>query len=277
MSFLQSNQQYTELRPDNPLGYIGLGFAYEAVCLFEQKVSNENSKCEDESYQGLIQKAWRDYGLHIDDFLVSATSQFDQSKYIDALLWYSLGYRIGAIQLEELSIAETLNWAISAALSGGTLPNELYPGLPISVVDDSLQIDVEDMRWLRSIPEWDLFYGDQVSKFPSITDGVGTLFWRGRVISIIHVPNTGDYEIIVRGFNSSPAPVILLLEDNFKPLGEIRLEKGDQSREDISFKAFLNKGLHLISLNFMNNEVVDGIDRDAHIDFIRIDQLLNNE
>ena len=26
---LKSYQQYTELRPDNPLGYIGLGFAYD--------------------------------------------------------------------------------------------------------------------------------------------------------------------------------------------------------------------------------------------------------
>ena len=63
--------QYTELRPDNPLGYIGLGFAYEEL--------------GDPSEASI---AWRSADLAASDFNQAGDEVFKEEQYEDAILWY---------------------------------------------------------------------------------------------------------------------------------------------------------------------------------------------
>ena len=64
--------RYTELRPDNPLGYIGLGFAYEEL--------------GDTSAAG---NAWRSADLTASDFNQAGDEVFKEEQYEDACLLYT--------------------------------------------------------------------------------------------------------------------------------------------------------------------------------------------
>jgi tetratricopeptide (TPR) repeat protein len=79
----KSYQQYTELRPDNPLGYIGLGFAYEALG------EGENSK-----------NAWVDADLEPHEFNAVGDEYFRVDDYDEAMLWYERALLINAESAE---------------------------------------------------------------------------------------------------------------------------------------------------------------------------------
>lgn len=64
-------EQYTELRSNNPLGYIGLGFASEKL---EDSTGTKN--------------AWEAAGLDVQDFDQVGKEAFEDMRYEDAILWY---------------------------------------------------------------------------------------------------------------------------------------------------------------------------------------------
>jgi len=68
---MKSYQQYTELRPDNPLGHIGLGFAYEALG------ETEKSK-----------NAWIEAGLQPHEFNAVGNEMYKLEEYDQAMQWY---------------------------------------------------------------------------------------------------------------------------------------------------------------------------------------------
>ena len=63
--------RYTELRADNPLGYIGLGFANEELGKIDSAV-----------------EAWKEGGVGTDDFLNVGRQALDNNKYDEAWKWY---------------------------------------------------------------------------------------------------------------------------------------------------------------------------------------------
>jgi tetratricopeptide (TPR) repeat protein len=84
-------QQYAELRPDNPLGYIGLGFAYEALG------EGENSK-----------NAWVDADLEPHEFNAVGDEYFRVDDYDEAMLWYERALSVGSDSAETwLNIGKT--------------------------------------------------------------------------------------------------------------------------------------------------------------------------
>ena len=67
---LKSYQQYTELRPDNPLGHIGLGFVYDLL-----------------DKPAFAKEAWIAAGLEPDDFIRRSKEEYEFQNYSDALFW----------------------------------------------------------------------------------------------------------------------------------------------------------------------------------------------
>jgi len=102
-------QQHTELRPDNPLGYIGLGFAYEAVEDIPSAVTS-----------------WYESGLVIHDFIDAGQQENESKQYDNALKWYQRAERfdpknglpwfyIGSV-LEELGDVDSARSAYEEAV-----------------------------------------------------------------------------------------------------------------------------------------------------------------
>lgn len=115
--------RYTELRPDNPLGYIGLGFAYEEL--------------GDTSAAG---NAWRSADLTASDFNQAGDEVFKEEQYEDAILWYER-----AILVEHKSAESWLNIGkaydglqdYESALKASMKAYEINPELSTTALIDS--------------------------------------------------------------------------------------------------------------------------------------------
>jgi superkiller protein 3 len=121
-------QTIIELRPNNPLGYIGLGFAYEAQCTKKQKVIDVDlistqgwRQCNDQELRDNIVAMWQTGGANAQQFLDNGIQAQSQQRYEEALIWYG---RANAVQPDlvdpyfrsGLIYSDLLDWRIAAQL-----------------------------------------------------------------------------------------------------------------------------------------------------------------
>ena len=64
----------------------------------------------------------------------------------------------------------------------------------------------------------------------------------------------------------------LQLEANNRVIGNARLEKEDNSWQEFQFASILDEGLQIIGVRLLNNAVIHGKDRNAVIDWIRLEK-----
>ena len=89
---ISAYQSYTKLRPQNPLGHLELGFAYEANCRASintgQTAASSGNSCMEPNQRELITTEWRRAGLPAVDFLTAGEESRAAKQYEDAFLWY---------------------------------------------------------------------------------------------------------------------------------------------------------------------------------------------
>ena len=95
---IDAYQKYINLRPANPLGYLELGFAYEAACRAELEAiqgasrgRTEQQRCEIPEYQEPMIAAWKAAGLTTQDFIDTGEMARRNGRLNDALVWYRRG------------------------------------------------------------------------------------------------------------------------------------------------------------------------------------------
>jgi len=272
--------KYTQLRPENPMGYLELGFAYKALCNLgpaaldpaSAGINPSNSACETDQVNHLISTTWAEAGVNVDSFFTTAETAFIARAYAEAEHWYRYSHEYGIPQSEELRNPTLFKWAVSAVIAGQPLPDGFRQSFSVIPLLGNVTIEEDTLYWMRDNPPRNLFYGDPLSKLPSPDPEAGVLFWNGAVVSFVNVVNPGLYTITVRAKHTEPAPILLQTELNLAPLGQISLEKEDNSWEEFSIETRLNSGLNLIGVRFLNNASVDGKDRNAYIDWIRVEE-----
>ena len=114
----ESYQKYTELRPDNPLGHIGLGFANEA--LGEAEKSKE---------------AWMEAGLEPHEFNAVGDEMNKAEKYGKAIEWYERAILVYPVQAESLIGLGDAYYAI------GQTKEAIDADLPPWHLDPELSVD----------------------------------------------------------------------------------------------------------------------------------------
>jgi tetratricopeptide (TPR) repeat protein len=93
---IESLRVYTELRPENPLGNLEMGFAYETLCRQEFGASSipsvEKSTmilCTNSALLSNILFEWEKSGLTSQDFLQMGEQLYQAGQNSEALLWYA--------------------------------------------------------------------------------------------------------------------------------------------------------------------------------------------
>jgi tetratricopeptide (TPR) repeat protein len=95
---------YSEIRPENPLGHLELGFAYEAQCRarfgidqfgFEPK-GIDNHICPNTTWQSAMVEEWKAASITAQEFLDNGAQSREEKKYEDALGWYARAAAMGA-------------------------------------------------------------------------------------------------------------------------------------------------------------------------------------
>jgi tetratricopeptide (TPR) repeat protein len=242
---------YVLLRPENPLGHLEFGLAYALV---GQKMSVSD---------------WQTAGINPDQILAQADQAFNQKDYLIAARRY-----LQSAGIKELTFPAYLRWVIAAVISQQELPDTAYQILPVFNIAESgkTRIEAEYFRWLREVPQYHLVYGDRLIDHPGNDRSVARMWWAGDAIIIIQVPAPGEYEITIRAQNTIPPPIQMDLTINNEPVYPFEMERGDMSWQEYKTEVHLSTGFHIVGLRYLNNAVVDSVDRDAVIDWIEIEK-----
>jgi hypothetical protein len=241
---------YIRMRPQNPLGHLEIGMAYAL------------------GSQTAAIAAWQSAGVTPAQILSVAEQAFTLKNYPSAASWY----RISAVGVKDIPIGVLLRWSMAASISGQDLPdtaNQILPVFPIAELGKT-RIEAMYFRWLRDNVQNNLAYGDRLMDRPGPDRSVGRMWWSGDAVIIIHAPVSGKYAITIRAQNSIPPPVQMNLTLDLVPVYPFEMQRGDMSWQEFQTEVDLSAGYHVIELQFLNNAIVNGIDRDAVIEWIEV-------
>jgi len=248
---VSSYRTYVLLRPQNPLGHLELGLAYALI--------GESMSAID----------WQTAGITPEQVLAQAEQAFKIADYRTA----ANRYRQSA-EIKELTFADYLRWAIAATISKQEFPGSIDHILPVFPIagSGSTKIEANYFRWLREVPNI-LVYGDRLIDHPGKDPTVARMWWGGDAVIIIQVPASGKHAITIRAQNTLPPPVQMNLTIDYVPVFPFEMERGDMSWQEFQTEVILSAGFHVIGLRYINNGVVNGIDRDAVIDWIEFEKI----
>jgi tetratricopeptide (TPR) repeat protein len=255
---IEAYLSYTKLRPENPLGYLELGFAYEALCRKEGEVELDN--CANEEIQTRIINAWQKAEIGADIFIREANQAFSKKDFDNAMRWFERS----AVYEEGFSSADYLRWQIASTLSRHSAPNQKGSvKLIIHPITQTAQIEGEDFQWMREIIDRNLSVGDRLIDHPSTDPNVGVMWWNGLVIAGIDVHEEGTYTITIRGKGSGAGPLRLQLDRDYIPIDQFELSINNDNWEEFKTATVLKQGVHIIGIQLIEDN------GDAIIDWVR--------
>lgn len=254
---VKAYEGYTALRPGNPLGYVELVQVYE----ISKELGTSNT----------LYDTWEKAGYQSDAFIDRGLEAFSTRDFSLARKMFYHAYFVS----DHLSSDILFRWAVSSVMSTNKIP-KIFPVSEIAVysfsMDNQLKVDGSHLLWGRDNPDGKPTLGDPLGKYSRSPDNVGVMWWGGQAVMFVEAPYEGMYKISISVQHTFPKPIQLQVEINFKSIMQIELNRGDLSWEEFSSEVYLSKGVQLIGIHYLNNGVVDGLDRDAHIEWIKLEQ-----
>jgi hypothetical protein len=268
---------YTQLRPANPLGHMELGFAFEKLCQKNMEELYEASRldslalnlgCYDNDIKALVASEWKKAEITPSFFIEQANQAFARQEYERTNKLFQYNANLSA----DLPPKEAIRWAIAGLKMGERNP-VVAPSLRELVYpfrDNGVRVEAENLLWAREDNDEIPQLGDRLVEYPSGSDSVGTMWWNGSAIAFLDIPTDGDYIIALRIQNTPPLPVEIQIEHNFIPILAVNTTREDFSWEYVRVKRFMSSGTNVIGVRFVNDDNVNGNDRNAVLDWIEI-------
>ena len=173
-------QRYTSLRPENPLGHLELGFAYEAACRnIKKEVENQVEwsiplTCQGKDSLELILSEWEKGGLVTGQLFEAARRAFIQQKYSSAARWYQYGAMIST----SIPFSTYFQWSMASVISNQQLPDFESPtSITLYPLTDLNQIQATELYWTVEDPTFGLEIGSQLKDFPGNYPNLGVMWW----------------------------------------------------------------------------------------------------
>jgi hypothetical protein len=140
---------------------------------------------------------------------------------------------------------------------------------------NATEIDGAALRWLNQFPVYQVDYGTPLRgrlNAQSEQYDFARFWWTGEGVALLEVQEPGTYIVQVRASHFPPPPIAMSVAvDRHKP-HEFNLLRGDRSWHVERVEVALEPGLHLLSVRFLNNGMVNGQDRDAIVDWVQIER-----
>jgi tetratricopeptide (TPR) repeat protein len=265
---VKAYQDYTRLKPGNPLGHLELGFAYEAEC--KQK-ENQKAKgdarmgelvlCEDANEQGLILEEWQKAGFSANQLIDEGKKAFIKEQYEISVEWF----KRAAIFGNHIPPSVYFQWGVASIVSGHPSLDAINASSStIYELKDNLTIEAENLQWVAEAPDIGLPYGGTLSSLAWGNPNLGNMWWTGSAIAFIHVQEEAIYQITIRAQDTPPGPIKLQVERDFVPIDKLEMDKADFSWHELKTATILSRGVHMIGLNFLEDN------GDATIDWISV-------
>jgi len=262
-SAVKAIRNFTRLRPNNPLGHLELALAYISLCDLITKNYSKTSEtfhCSSNIIKKNILAEFTAANIDPTQLLVTADNEFWQQRWSKARFYYSLYKKLGQqMQPERLfrnEIAEILsNQEQGARLDTPTL-------LATYAMTDSVRIQAIKLQWLSD--------GNTLVQTPGNDPSIGVLWWNGDAISGVKLLESGEVKITVRAQNTLPPPVRFQVLVDFQPAATIELSRGDMSWQEVDTNIPLSAGYHIIGIRFLNDDFVNGVDRNLSIEWLQV-------
>ncbi len=213
--------------------------------------------------------AWSSAGLTAASMMSVADNELEAAHPAIASEWYDRAKAGGVKQTGSIAFRS----AIAAVASGQRFPSDLDPLLlSTHLLTEDVYIQARTLQWMIMEPSWHVNYGDPLAKFPGSDPEMGVLHWDGSAVTAVEVLAAGTYHITIRGQHLSPAPIQFRLEHNLRPVMSFAFVDGDKSWQEVGTDVYFEPGLHVIGIRFMNDGVINGVDRDLVLDWIRFER-----
>jgi hypothetical protein len=255
-------RRYVDLRPKNPLGHLNAGNALLAACQSDSSsvLAASNTTCGTPQYINTVSNEFSLAGVGADQFLRQANASFDAGEFRLADLFFS-----GAgLTNSDLSAEGRFSWRLARLVDGMSNNEKADPTIKVYLISDQIQINARDQTWTNGTPVG----GSSVEG-----SGAATLFWNGAIFAPVNVAQAGQYRLTVKVKNSPPPPIRIQVERNFSSQAVLEFTRGDSSWQELGTDILLSSGIQLIGIRFLNDEVVNGVDRNAVIDWIRVERI----
>jgi tetratricopeptide (TPR) repeat protein len=250
--------KYTHLRPENPLGFLELGFAYEATCRYKNTLNEQTPNqetttgvlCQNGDLKTRIAQGWKEAGISPEQIYNLADLAFASQQYNNAGTWFQLAALLGG----KPDGNRQFKWAVSDVLVGQPLPEGLDANaVSVYTLSQDVKIGGEYLQWMR--PEnnyWNIRYGQRLYEHSSGDPGIGILWWQGSGVAIIRAPCTAEYRILVRAMHKSTAGLAgqLQVENDLKPEADFTLSEDWQEYET---RIVLTKGDHILGIRYVED------------------------
>jgi tetratricopeptide (TPR) repeat protein len=222
---------------------------------------------------------WESMGVTSNRMIAIGDDFFAQHRYGDALNWYTRAVRSPT----NLAFDQLFRRAVTATLAADAEAPTLLAALhkqdrsfAVYLLNNHLNIAGREFRWMTPVPSRAVTYGTPLSygvgDGAATKDGVGYLWWSGEALAIVSVEHDGDYLISMRARQSKPVPVEMAVGIDSQQLRRVAFARGDNSWETVTVPVRFAKGLHTVNVWFLNNAVVGGVDRDAAIEWVAIQE-----
>lgn len=263
---IDSFGQYTRMRPQNPLGYIEAGIAYSAFCSSlapAYKVGIYSLACGEAAYRQMVIEQFTAANLSFHHLYDEGQNAFSMQEFQESVQWFRLYSNV----VDELNPSEEFIYSVADILTGQQpQTTQAVQIWAVPTPEDQLIIPGLDLQWTR--PGETL--GRPLSAYPGGDADRGVMWWNGSAIAVVDILVSGDYQIGVQIQNTPPAPVEVQLECDFESQLKITLEQEDQTWQVYEKACNLEQGLHIIGIRFLNDSVVDGVNRNAVIGWIQV-------
>lgn len=216
-----------------------------------------------------MRQAWQAASVDDQQFMARGDVELQQQRYAAAQTWYQRATAFAPQQPPAVMFRR----AVTSIIVNDKLPADIdSAALNLSQVkQEAVQIQATTLQWLFADPTMSVQFGDRLSRYPAADPNVGVLWWGNAAATLINVPEAGSYRMSLRAQHTPPAPIEIQLEHDMQPIAKFSLARGDNSWQEIGADISLKAGLHVVGVRFLNDGAVGGIDRNAVLDWIRLE------
>ncbi|GAC1543078.1 MAG: hypothetical protein NVS2B7_16620 [Herpetosiphon sp.] len=218
--------------------------------------------------------AWRAAGLGAGGMLAEGDAALRAADIGSAVRWYGRAEQVEPINRPDIvfRVAVANSLAHSPAADGLIQRVRAHDReFNIGKMGATLKIEGHDFRWLFSagndtISGVPMNYGKADAK-------EGYMWWIGDGLALLS--NDRERRVVVRAKvrRSTPPPVDMAIGIDGEQTRRVSITAGDNLWETIEVPAVLSKGYHSINIWYFNADTVNGVKRDAVVDYVTVDEV----
>ncbi len=206
---------------------------------------------------------WQALGIDPDKKAVYGSAAFSSKQYAAAVPWFVRTLRTGGaldpVQQFQFGVAAVLtNAAEAVPLAGPYTPQ----------VEPAGRVPGAQLRWITAHPRYSVASGAFLTQ--EAGSGAGVLFWNGAAVVVLDNTHTGRAFLRIRARHSRPAPIRLAVELQGRRIGGFDLDRGTAQSLSHTLLVDTTAGPQAVVITFLNDGAVDGVDRNAVIEWVEL-------